>query len=425
MKKVLIISPHFAPINAPDMHRVRMSLPYYMEFGWKADIVTVKEQYIDLTQDKLLLDCVPLNLTIHKINALSKKTTSKIGLGNLGLRSFYNYYVFVNNLLARQHFDLIYFSTTEFTLCILGTYWKKKFKIPFVIDIQDPWHTEYYKDKPTYEKPPKYWFSYRLNKFLEPIAMKAVSALISVNQNYLDDLKNRYTQITNLPNAIIPFSSSNTDFEIALHNNSNFPVYFKNNYKIKITYVGVAGSIMKQSIKKLLLAIKNLVESNAKLAENIEFYFLGTDYSPLGKGRKTIEPVAIELGINKYIIENTDRLGFYNSINHLQMSDGLFMIGSDDPSYLGSKLWNLLSCDKQIFSLLHEKSPANRILSKYKCVTMCNIKQVQEQINLAFESFILKINDDLPIKNNDIYEAKVMTKHQCTLFDEIIKSTLE
>ncbi len=34
MKRVLIISPHFPPINAPDCQRVRMSLPYYRRYGW-------------------------------------------------------------------------------------------------------------------------------------------------------------------------------------------------------------------------------------------------------------------------------------------------------------------------------------------------------------------------------------------------------
>jgi hypothetical protein len=35
MRTLLIVSPHFVPINAPDMQRVRMSLIYFAEFGWK------------------------------------------------------------------------------------------------------------------------------------------------------------------------------------------------------------------------------------------------------------------------------------------------------------------------------------------------------------------------------------------------------
>ena len=35
MRRVLIVSPSFPPISAADLHRVRMSLPYYREFGWE------------------------------------------------------------------------------------------------------------------------------------------------------------------------------------------------------------------------------------------------------------------------------------------------------------------------------------------------------------------------------------------------------
>ena len=33
MKRLLIISPNFPPLNAADMQRVRMSLPYFKDFG--------------------------------------------------------------------------------------------------------------------------------------------------------------------------------------------------------------------------------------------------------------------------------------------------------------------------------------------------------------------------------------------------------
>jgi len=33
-RRVLLVSPHFPPINAPDHQRVRMSLPYYAKLGW-------------------------------------------------------------------------------------------------------------------------------------------------------------------------------------------------------------------------------------------------------------------------------------------------------------------------------------------------------------------------------------------------------
>src|ERR1700761_6102280 len=157
------------------MHRVRMSLPYFKQFGWEAEVVTVDESYSQITKDELLLQSVPPEITIHKVKALNKKVAARLGLGNIALRSLWFYRQKVNAILKEKKVDLVYFSTTQFPVCVLGAYWKRKFGIPYVIDMQDPWHSDYYKDKPKQQRPPKYWFSYRLNKYLEPKAMRHVS----------------------------------------------------------------------------------------------------------------------------------------------------------------------------------------------------------------------------------------------------------
>jgi hypothetical protein len=177
------------------MQRIRMSLPYFKEFGWEAEVVVVNDQFVDIVKDPLLLETIPDHLIIHKVNALNKHKTSRFGLGSLALRSIYYYFRKVNKLLKSKSFDLIYFSTTEFNLCILGAYWKARFKIPYLIDMQDPWHTEYYRNKPKAERPKKYWFSYRLNKLLEPIAMKSVDGLIAVSSDYIATLEKHYPDL--------------------------------------------------------------------------------------------------------------------------------------------------------------------------------------------------------------------------------------
>lgn len=135
MSRVLIISPYFPPDNAADMQRVRTSLPYFEKYGWIPEIVCVDGKYTDMSKDPLLLESIPKRIKIHKVKAFSKKNTSKFGLGSLALRSLWFYKSNVNRLLQSEKFDLIYFSTTQFPVCILGNYWKKKFNIPYVIDI--------------------------------------------------------------------------------------------------------------------------------------------------------------------------------------------------------------------------------------------------------------------------------------------------
>ncbi|RZJ63477.1 MAG: hypothetical protein EOO47_28520, partial [Flavobacterium sp.] len=233
MKKLLIISPYFPPSNAADMQRIRMSLPYFKEFGWDAEVVTVDPAHSDMTKDELLLTNIPSEINIHQVQAFEKKWTSKLGLGSIALRSLWFYKKYVDSLLEKHHFDLIYFSTTQFPVMVLGNHWKKKYHIPSVIDMQDPWHSTYYENKSKSERPAKYWFSYRLNKFLEPIAMKNVDGLISVSQGYLDTLVERYPNLENVPKKVITFGAYEADLALVKQQHNQFKVAFDNNPAFK------------------------------------------------------------------------------------------------------------------------------------------------------------------------------------------------
>ena len=130
IKKVLIISPNFPPLNTADMHRVRQSLPYFKQLGWEPVVITVEEAYAGAySKDELLLYTVPEDIEIHKVKALPVKHTRKFGMGSLSMRAYWHIKKKGNELLRKNKFHLVYFSTTAFHVMALGPYWKKKFKV--------------------------------------------------------------------------------------------------------------------------------------------------------------------------------------------------------------------------------------------------------------------------------------------------------
>ena len=100
-----------------------------------------------------------------------------------------------NELLRSGDFDLIYFSTTAFHVCRLGPYWKKKFKVPFIIDMQDPWRNDFYLDKPRSQRPPKFFISYNIDKYLEATTIPFADGIISVSEGYKNELLQRYPSL--------------------------------------------------------------------------------------------------------------------------------------------------------------------------------------------------------------------------------------
>lgn len=420
-KRVLIISPYFPPVNAADMQRVRMSLLYFKDLGWDAEVVTVHPQFSDFSEDELLLKTIPHQIKIHYVRALSKKLTSKLGLGSIALRSLWFYKSTVDKVLRSQHFDLIYFSTTQFPVCILGAHWQKKFKIPYVIDMQDPWHSDYYRNKPKNQRPPKYWLSYRLNKYLEPIAMKRVAGLISVSPAYIHQLQQRYPHLNKQPAAVIPFGAFEPDLVIAQQNQQQFAALINQRF-INLVYVGRGGTDMHAAIRPIFAALAKAMDKQQAM-QQIRLHFIGTSYAPAGTGKASILPLAEQYGISSYVHEHTDRISYYHALVTLLQADALFIPGSDDSKYTASKLYPYLLSQKPILSVFHPDSPALAVLNDFGVEHSFNFNTLTEQNVIDFFDLLVHKKlapPDYPAWAITKYAARQMTQMQCNLFEQVL-----
>ncbi len=404
------------------MQRVRMSLPYFRQFGWDAEIVTADPEYSEIPKDELLMQTVPTGIKVHRVRALDKKLTSKFGLGSIALRSLWFYRKKVNQLLRAGHFDLIYFSTTQFPVCILGAYWKERFKIPYVIDMQDPWFSDYYEDKPKEQRPAKYWFSYRLNKYLEPKAMRHVDGLISVSEKYISDLMERYPVIKDITAETITFGAFEPDLVIAKKNKSLFDPIL-NPATHNIVYIGRGGADMHASVSVLFKVFKTGMEKTPELFNKIRLYFIGTSYAPTGYGIPTILPLAKQFGVEDHIIEITDRISYYHTLLTLQQADALFIPGSDDPKYTASKIYPYILTGKPLLAIFNPQSSAIETLKEYEVKHVYdyvanNNSEIQAFLKQVAEGEVLTENYNIEIIKK--YSAENMTRRQCDLFDKLI-----
>ncbi|GAB2983618.1 hypothetical protein GCM10027049_21160 [Mucilaginibacter puniceus] len=401
-----------------------MSLPYFNDYGWEVEIVTVDERYSDLAKDELLMQSVPSTIKIHKVEALNKSWTAKVGLGSIALRSLWYYRKKVNELLKTGSFDLVYFSTTQFPVCILGAYWKAKFKVPYVIDIQDPWHTDYYKDKPRHQQPNKYWLSYPLNKFLESIAMKKVDGLISVSDSYVHDLKKRYPALKNIPAATITFGAFEPDMKIATDNQSKFIQLLNPAFK-NIVYIGRGGADMHKAITPLFEVLAAGIKNHPAVYNQVKIYFIGTSYAAQGQGIPTILPLAKQYNLENNVVEITDRISYYHTLSTLLKADGLFIPGSDDPAYTASKIYPYLLTNKPMLTLFNSLSPAINVLQEYGVAHSYSYDKT-EDLGSKIDTYLKEVVDG---GKNTIayhpdavkkYDAQNMTLQQCNLFNRVI-----
>lgn len=363
MKKVLIISPFFAPVNAADMHRVRQSLMYYRENGWEAEVVMVDSRDVDLYKDENLLLSIPTNIKIHTVRAFNVNITRKFGLGSIAYRSMLQYWRYVNSLLKKQKYDLIFFSTTAYPITVLGRLWKSKYNIPYIIDMQDPWRPDHYLSLPKDQRPPKFWLSYKLDAYFEKFSMKKVDGLMSVSKNYIDVLKERYPHLKNIPTAIIPFAAFKKDIEIAKSINFNNNYFKHNTNDFNIVYIGRAGNDMVKANTIFLKAIHTGKKIHPQF-NKIRVFFIGTSYDSSGKGAKTVAPIAEQFNISKQVDEHTSRIPYYEGLRILSEADFLFVPGSDNIGYTASKIYPYVWLDKPILTLFHSSSSVNTFMNE-------------------------------------------------------------
>lgn len=469
-RRVLIVSPHFPPINAADHQRVRMALPYLQEFGWKATVLAVSSDAIEgMPVDPLLNGTVPDDIEVIRTKALPVKATRAFGLGSLAMRSLPFLYNAGDRLLKRgrrnaeggfgeaedrgrktdanregKGFDLVFFSTTQFPVMSLGPRWKKKFGVPYVVDMQDPWLDDYYERTNT--RPPGGKLKYNLSRYiarrLEPKVMRDVAHVISVSPSYVDTLRERYAHLRSEDFTVLPFGAPQKDFELLSTLQVKQTIFTSHDGKQHWVYVGAAGRIMETALRLLFSALAQLRAQTPGEWSNVHLHFAGTSYAPAGRAIKTVEPIAREFGLDDIVTETTDRQPYFETLQALTETDALLVIGSDSPSYSASKLYPYILAKKPMLSILHQDSPAVAILKELnggELVTFnpADAAASREQMMRALNhlpsatsairnpqsAFPPDSSFHVPRSAFQKYTAREMTRKLCAVFDDVVSSS--
>lgn len=409
------------------MQRVRISLPYFKEMGWEPVVICVDEKLVEGYLDPLLLQTIPGDIEIHKVKAFPVKVTRKLGLGSLSLRSLWYFRKKGNQLMNQRKFDLIYFSTTMFHVCSLGPYWKKKFNIPFIIDFQDPWRSDFYLDKPKAERPPKFFIAYNIDKFLESRTVPAANGFISVSASYETMLKDRYSELKDKKFRIIPFGASAYDFTVMEKHIHGSEIKLHHD-KINIVYIGRGGHDMRTALSIVFQAFKKGLGLHPHVFNKAHFYFIGTSYATAGHGEKTVIPVAEKFGLGKYVTEITDRIPYFETLYLLKKAGILFIPGSIDTSYSASKVYPYVLACRPLLAVFNNNSNVVKVLNELQygeVVTFDNAVANEKFVDECFEKLYKLLigggqNNVVDSRFFEPFTAKHKTMEQVEFFNEII-----
>ena len=371
------------------MHRIRLVLPYLKEQGIQAEVLAVEAEQVATPMDPWLAAGLPQEVPVHRVKARSLRWARIPGLGLLGARALSALRKKGNALLHSGNFDLVYFSTTVFGIHVLGPEWQQKFGVPFVMDYQDPWVSDYYREHPEV-RPPGGRFKYALVDYLnrrsEPRVLRYCRGITSVSPAYPEQLAKRYLWLKILPSEIvavpkvvseavssqhafpalvIPFPGDSRDFDRVRQEAVRQSVFDPEDGFKHWVYVGRGGADMRFALRALFSALSQLREAGeGDFLKLLRMHFIGTSYAAAGHGEKTIEPVAAEFGLQQQVCEHTDRIPYSETLRCLLDADALIIPGSDDPGYTASKAYPYLLAGRPLLAIFHEASSVVKLIRK-------------------------------------------------------------
>jgi hypothetical protein len=347
------------------------------------------------------------------------------------MRSLWHHWRQVRRLCLEESIDLVFISVPPYASMVLGRLISMQFGIPYVLDYQDPWVTEYYWRLPRKQRPPKWPLAYAISRILEPFALRRVSGIVGVSAGTTDGVLGRYPWIHAMPTAEIPLGGEPADFEYLAKHPRHHGVFDPNDGRCHVSYVGVCIPQMYPAVRAILEAVRLGRARVPDLFSRLRLHFVGSSYAPPGmRSEPKVVEMASEFGISDLVDERTERVSYLESLQLLMDSQGLLLIGTEEPHYTASKVFPYLLSGRRIVAVFHKDSNIIDILKKATashvvtfdrdCPPAAGVDKISRHLE---EILISSMNGTSRVRNDDVqgYSTYAMTERLASLFDAVMQ----
>jgi len=386
MKTILLITPHYPPSNLAAVHRSRLFAQHLPALGWNPIILTVDENYYEESLDWKLHQLLPKDQRIEKVSAF--KVTKPRLIGDIGLRGYFQLRRRALELIRSEKIDFVYIPIPSFYMALLGPYLFKKTGVPYGIDYIDPWVHVFPGSDRIFSR---HWFTTQLAKFLEPIAVKHASLITGVSEGYYKPVLDRNPHLKEqVLTAAMPYGGEESDHDFirsrgkedtshplpsvgklnpSTPSTSSSPSTCKFIYNLSQPPQPSAGKL---NLSQHLSTSLNILQP----PQPLQLHFIGT----LG----TIKPFAEKYKLwGSAVLEHPDRIPYLDVLSKLDAADAVFILGSTEPHYTPSKVYQAVLSGKPILAVLHEASTAVRVLRESRAGIVVAMKGEEDLDTLS------------------------------------------
>jgi hypothetical protein len=343
--------------------------------------LTVSSKYYEEPPDWDLVKTVDPRAEVHFTRALPVFKPRLIG--DIGLRGFYFLYRRAKEIIRSREIDFIWIPVPSFYTALLGRWLYEKFQIPYGIDYIDPWIRDIHNRRNL-----RSVLSLWLARMLEPVAVKKASLITGVAFEYYRPVLERNFKRSRKPEAQSSPHSLKLRWSKKLEGQQPasgfrlpafsiphlaFPYGFDlNDYQVvpsdtellwdpeKILPVVYAGAFLPNAriVMEFLFQALQRMKAESRIVEKIKFYFIGTG----SYAGETIRQMSERYGIEELIEEKRERFPYLKVLYLLKNAHGVLVVGSTEPHYTASKIYQALLSLRPVMTLLHEQSQAYEVL---------------------------------------------------------------
>jgi glycosyltransferase involved in cell wall biosynthesis len=358
-----MMSPHYPPDNSAGAHRTRVLAPYLEMYGWRPTVLTLERAAYEGELDAELGEMAEGRAEVIRASAVSARQTRRFGVGDLGLRSLRGLSTAAHRELARQRYDALFVTTYPVYPALLGPRLRRRFGIPFVLDIQDPWVGAWgltVGGGRNGRADLKSRLSRAALASIERRVVPHADAVISVSSDLLETLRRSYPALADRPAIELPIGIDPQDLQWVSDHLRPHGLFDPHDGFVHVCYVGTLLPLAHEVLQTLLDAVVQLRLTNAAAARRLRLHFIGTGNQAHDAAPHRVMPLAYARGLGDIVSEHPKRIPFADALRCQQSASAVVVLGSTEGRYTASKIAPALASNRPVMIIAHAQSDAVR-----------------------------------------------------------------
>jgi hypothetical protein len=162
------------------------------------------------------------------------------------------------------------------------------------------------------------------------------------------------------------------------------------------------------------------------VARRLRLHFIGSGRSPGDLRGHNVAPVAQRLGLSEVVTEHPHRMAYLDVLANLVHAGGVLIVGSTEPHYTPSKVYQAVQSRRPVLALLHKASTAVQVLERSRAGSVIGLSEdalpEPERIADALEAFVSASYDPQAVDWGafEAYSARESARRMAAALDEAL-----